>query len=209
MILMTDRKDAIRRAYDAIADDYLAERSAEPPATALLDDFADRLPTGARVLDAGCGAGTPFTKRLTASLAVIGVDFSIEQVRRARENVPGAHFVQGDMTRLAFAADSFDAVCALYSLIHVPMDDHPRVVRELHRVLRPGGLALLSVGSEEWDGSNPDWLDTGVEMYWSFPDSETSIDHLTDAGFEMLERHTVKDELGGAFPILLVKKPDP
>ncbi|WP_228842373.1 class I SAM-dependent methyltransferase [Halococcus agarilyticus] len=206
---MTDRKNAIRRAYDAIADDYLDERSAEPPATPLLDDFADRLPAGARVLDAGCGAGTPIAARLASSLAVVGVDFSIEQVRRARENVPEARFAQGDMTHLSFAADSFDAICALYSLIHVPMDDHPRVVREFHRVLRPGGLVLLSIGSEEWDGSNPDWLDTGVEMHWSFPDPETSIDHLTGAGFEILERHTVEDELGGAFPILLAKNPDP
>jgi SAM-dependent methyltransferase len=206
---MTDRKDAIRRAYDAIADDYLDERSDEPPATPLLDDFADRLPAGARVLDDGCGAGTPVAARLAASLAVVGVDFSIEQVRRARENISEACFAQGDMTHLAFAADSFNAVCALYSLIHVLMDDHRRVAREFHRVLRPGGLALLSVGSEEWEGSNPDWLDTGVKMHWSFPDPETSIDYLNDAGFEILERHTVEDELGGSFPILLVTKPDP
>ena len=206
---MTDRKNAIRRAYDAIADDYLAERSAEPPVTPLLDDFADRLPAGARLLDAGCGAGTPVAERLAASLAVVGIDFSIEQVRRARENVPEARFAQGDMTHLAFADDAFDAVSALYSLIHVPMDDHRRVAREFHRVVRPGGLALLSIGSEEWEGSNPDWLDTGVEMRWSFPDPAASIDHLSDAGFEVLEQQTVEDELGGAFPVLLVRNPDP
>lgn len=204
---MTERKRAIRAACDDIAAEYLAQRSDESSATALLDGLTERLPDDGRVLDAGCGAGVPVGKRLAQEFGVVGVDFSVEQVRRARTNVPQATFTQGDMTALAFADDSFDAVCAFFSLIHVPMDEHPRVAAEFHRVLRPGGVALLTVGGDEWEGSNPDWLDTGVEIHWSFPDTETSIAHLEDAGFELLERYTVADELSdGAFPFLLVEK---
>lgn len=203
---MTDRKRAIRRAYDDIAEAYLAERSNDPLAAGLLCDLTDRLPDDGRVLDAGCGAGVPVSKRLAVEYDVVGVDFSVEQVRRARQDVLRANFVQGDMATLAFADDSFDAVCAFFSIIHVPMDEHSRVAAEFSRVLRPGGLALLTVGGDEWTGSNPDWLDTGVEMHWSFPDTETSVRHLEDAGFEILEQHTVEDELGGVFPFLLAEK---
>ena len=204
---MTERKHAIRRAYDDISADYHAQRSEEPAAIARIDDLAERLPDDGRVLDAGCGGGVPGARRLVETHEVVGVDFSTEQVHRARENVPRARFVQGDMSSLAFDANTFDGVCALFSLIHVPLDEHPRVVREFHRVLRPGGMALLTVGGDEgWEGTNPNWLDTGVEMYWSFPDTETSVRHLTEVGFEVRERCTVDDELGSSFPFVLVEK---
>jgi ubiquinone/menaquinone biosynthesis C-methylase UbiE len=203
---MAERKHAIRQAYDDISADYHAQRSEEPAAITRIDDLANRLPSNGRVLDAGCGSGVPVARRLVETHEVVGVDFSTEQVRRARGNVPRARFVQGEMSALAFAANTFDGVCALFSLIHVPLDEHPRVVAEFYRVLRPGGLALFTVGDEEWQGTNPNWLDTGVEMHWSFPDTETSVRHLTEVGFEVLERHTVDDEFGGSFPFLLVEK---
>ena len=200
---MANRKRAIRRAYDDIVDEYLAERSDDLSATGLFDDLIERLSDDCQVLDAGCGAGVPVAERLAAEFEVVGVDFSIEQVRRARQNVPRANFVQGDMATLAFADETFDAVCAFFSLIHVPMDEHPRVAAEFSRVLRPGGVALLTVGGEEeWVGSNPDWLDTGVEMHWSFPDTETSIGHLTNAGFEILGQRAIDDS---AFEFLLAE----
>lgn len=206
---MTERKHAIKRAYDAISADYHAQRSEEPASSARIDELAKRLPTNARVLDAGCGSGVPAARRLVETHEVVGVDFSTEQVRRARENVPRARFLQGEMSSLAFAANTFDGVCALFSLIHVSLAEHPHVVAEFHRVLRPGGMALLTVGGDEgWKGTNPNWLDTGVTMHWSFPDIEASVRHLTEVGFEVLERYTVDDEFGGSFPFVLVERPE-
>jgi SAM-dependent methyltransferase len=197
---MTRNKRAIRDGYDEIADEYLTRRSAESPH---LDWLCERLAGGGRVLDAGCGAGIPVAKRLADDHDVVGIDFSTEQLRRARENVTEARFVQGDMSTLGFTEDSFDAVCAFFSLIHVPLDEHARVAAEFHRVLRPGGLAVLTVGGEDgWEGSNPDWLDTGVEMRWSFPDTETSVRHLDSAGFAVLERRSIEDS---AFEVLLAE----
>jgi SAM-dependent methyltransferase len=197
---MTSDKRAIRDGYDEIVDEYLTRRSAESPH---LDRLCGRLADNGRVLDAGCGAGVPVAERLADDHDVVGVDLSTEQLRRARNDVPEAWFVQGDMSMLGFAAGSFDAVCAFFSLIHVPLDEHTRVAAEFHRVLRPGGLALLTVGGEEgWDGNNLDWLETGVEMRWSFPDTETSARHLDDAGFAVLERWPIADS---AFEFLLAE----
>ncbi len=64
------------------------------------------------MLDAGCGAGRPIAEQLAAEYDLVGVDFSREQVSRARENVPAGRFYQGDMTQLSLASDTFDGICA-------------------------------------------------------------------------------------------------
>ena len=123
--MMMDYKQIVRQGYDAIAEEYLTVRSQlHPRDVELLQELVRRLPEGARVLDAGCGAGVPVTRTLNLYFRVVGVDFSEEQVRRARELVPGVEFICADMTRLGFAEASFDAVCSYYAIIHVPRDEH-------------------------------------------------------------------------------------
>ena len=97
------------------------------------------------------------------------------------------------MTALPFAARSFDAVAALYSLIHVPLADHRTVLSEFARVLRPGGTVLVSEGSTEWSGSNPDWLDSGTEMHWSMAGPERTRTRLQECGFEIIGQWDVPD----------------
>ncbi|WP_266078697.1 class I SAM-dependent methyltransferase [Haladaptatus caseinilyticus] len=200
------RRTEVRRAYDEIADDYLAERAQSGDDTVLLGEFCDRLPENARVLDAGCGAGRPIARRLAAEYDLVGIDFSREQVMRARENVPAGRFCQSDMTQLGLSTEAFDGVCAYYSVIHVPIDEHPDVIREFHRVLRPGGYLLLTVGSSAWEGSNDDWLGTGVEMHWSTLAPEGSTTIVEDAGFEVRWRRTVNDSMGDTTDFVLARK---
>jgi len=193
---MTDQRERVREAYDDLAETYVAERSDEPPEAALLAEVRSRLSGGSRVLDAGCGQGTPVASALTPTHDVVGLDFSAEQLGLAADVVPRAALVQGDMTEIGFDADSFDAVCAYHSIIHVPVPDHSTVIGEFARVLRPGGVLLLSSGGTDWEGSNPDWLDSGVEMAWSFPDPDETRGMLDDAGFELLDWWIVTDRLG-------------
>jgi 2-polyprenyl-3-methyl-5-hydroxy-6-metoxy-1,4-benzoquinol methylase len=53
-----DFKKTVKEGYNAIADRYLAERTRDSEDVRLLNEFMDRLPAGAKVLDAGCGAGS-------------------------------------------------------------------------------------------------------------------------------------------------------
>ncbi|MFC7045032.1 class I SAM-dependent methyltransferase [Halobacteriaceae archaeon GCM10025711] len=202
---MTDWKDDVRRGYDELADDYLDRRSDEAP-EGLLADLVEELPDDARVLDAGCGAGLPFTERLDWSFDVVGLDVSRAQLRRARRHVPDASFCEGDMTHLPFADDAFDGVTAFYSVIHVSSEEHPDVFGEFARVLRPGGLALLVVGDVEWEGTNEDWLDADVTMHWSYPDRETSLARLRDAGFTVRWHRAVPDDLGSEHVFVLAER---
>ena len=194
---MTDQRDAVRQGYDALAEEYLDQRSPDADEIALLEEFTENLPANGRVLDAGCGAGDPVASTLATDFDVVGLDISRRQIELAHENVPDAWLLQGDLTQLPFADGGFDGAVAFHSVIHVPTERHAEVYEEFGRVVRPGGHVLMTMGSGAWEGTNPDWLDAGAEMRWSFPDMEVSLGYLDDAGFEALQRKTVGDELGG------------
>ena len=110
------------------------------------------------------------------------------------------------MTALPFADDAFDGIAAYHSVIHVPTDEHPTVLGEFARVLRPVGHLLLTTGGGAWEGTNDDRLDTGVEMRWSIPSPEDSVSMLEDAGFEVRWQRVTDDTLGGDTGFALARK---
>ena len=177
-------RHTVREAYNEMAETYVDEYAddvRDDPLPEPVERFCAGLADDDRLLAAGCGAGD--APLVAAGRTGIGLDFSREQLELAQERVPAA-LVQGDMTALPFAAGAFDAVAALYSLIHVPLAEHRTVLNEFARVLRPGGSLLVTEGSTEWCGSNPDWLDSGTEMHWSIAGTEATREQLRDCGFE-------------------------
>jgi ubiquinone/menaquinone biosynthesis C-methylase UbiE len=189
-----NRRDAVRRAYDAVGDAYGDFRRADGPETDRFDDFLAALPPDARVLDAGSGDGQRTAAHLVDAADVVALDVSRRQTELVREHVPAATPVQGDMTRLPLADDTVDGVVAYYSVFHVPRADHPQVYREFARVLRPGGRLLCSVSDGAHEGTRS-WL-RGVEMFWSSPGRDATLGQLRDAGFEVEWERVVTDGRG-------------
>jgi ubiquinone/menaquinone biosynthesis C-methylase UbiE len=184
-------KRTVEAGYDRIADQYLASKDPEDPATlAALEELACCLPSGASVLDLGCGAGVPVTRWLAERFAVTGVDVSPKQLDLARQHVPQAEFVKADMTELSFEPESFDAVFAFHSIIHVPRSEHPALLGKIQRWLRPGGAFLATWAFGAWEGEDEDWEGWGAPMLWSHHDGETSLELLRGAGFEVERAET-------------------
>lgn len=192
-----NRKRAVREGYDDLAETYDERRSGEGRGHELVSEFAADVE--GRVLDAGCGSGFPTAELLAAGNEVVSLDASRAQLDLLGERGPAARPVQGDLARLPFADGAFDAVTSLFAVIHVPREQHRDVLREFRRVLGPGGELLVTMGAEAWEGTNPDWLDSGTEMRWSFYGRERNLDLLAGAGFEVVAEELVDDELGGAF----------
>jgi SAM-dependent methyltransferase len=99
------------------------------------------------VLEAGCGIATDGVQFARAGARYTGIDFSPTAVRLARQrfemqDLPG-RFAQGSIVELPFDDASFDLVYSMGVIHHLP--DTERAVSEFHRVLRPGGRAIVMV----------------------------------------------------------------
>lgn len=96
-----------------------------------------------RILDAGCGTGA-ILERLGNPDRNVGIDLAPEAISFCRQRgLRNAQ--QGDIAALPFAENSFDAVICSSVIYHEWVEDVDAVLRELHRVLRPGGLLFLNV----------------------------------------------------------------
>jgi len=100
---------------------------------------------GNRVLDAACGTGDlAIADRRAGAAHVTGLDFSEQMLARARRKTVDVEWVQGDLLALPFEDGSFDAATVGFGVRNV--DDLSLALRELRRVLRPGGrLAILEI----------------------------------------------------------------
>ena len=105
--------------------------------------------SGMRVLDVCTGPGMMVEAAIGRGAQATGLDFSQEVVELARELVPAGEFRQGDAQSLPFPDNTFDAVVCNYGVIHVPEPE--RALREMVRVVRPGGRVAISV----WDSTTP------------------------------------------------------
>jgi ubiquinone/menaquinone biosynthesis C-methylase UbiE len=202
-----DFKKTVKDGYNAIANRYLADRTRDSEDVRLLNDFIERLPANAKVLDAGCGAGVPISQMLSEHFDVTGVDFSEAQIELAKKHVPKGNFICQDMTKLGFPDNSFDGICSYYAIIHIPREEHQPLLANFHRMLKPGGLALLCLGAEHLvDDVDENYL--GTRMYWSHYDTETYLKMLKDCGFSVTWSKHITDATceGSGHLFVLVQK---
>ena len=101
---------------------------------------------GVRVLDLACGPGYVAAASEAAGAEPLGVDFSSEMVRLAREQNPHIEFREGDAHALDFPDDSFDVVMNNFGLLH--MADPQKVISECARVLCPGGKVGFTIWAD-------------------------------------------------------------
>jgi demethylmenaquinone methyltransferase / 2-methoxy-6-polyprenyl-1,4-benzoquinol methylase len=137
----------VRRLFDRIAPVYDAMNRIM---TAGLDRTWRRLAVeavvqpGDRVLDACCGTGDLAIAAEREGGFVTGLDFSTAMLERARRKSETIEWIEGDLLALPFDDGSFDAATVGFGVRNVA--DLDAALRELRRVLRPGGrLAILEI----------------------------------------------------------------
>jgi SAM-dependent methyltransferase len=184
------RTQIVADGYDVMGEAFAAwrERIVGDPRREWEDELAGLLAEGARVLELGCGGGTPETRRLAQRFAVTGVDISPRQVERAREAIPEAEFVCADFTELDLPRASFDGVVAFYVFNHVPRDLLGPLLAHIHGWLVPGGRLLTAFGVSDLEGWTGDWL--GAPTFFSSFPPDVNSRLVQEAGFA-IERDEV------------------
>jgi ubiquinone/menaquinone biosynthesis C-methylase UbiE len=129
--------------YDGVAKLLGADRARQK----LLDEAS--LQPGQKVLDIGSGTGTfaVLMKQRHPAVEVIGLDPDPKALARARRKAERARvsirFDQGFADALAYPAASFDVVFSSFMFHHLEADNREKTLREVRRVLRPGGIFYL------------------------------------------------------------------
>jgi SAM-dependent methyltransferase len=185
-------RETVRTSYDDLADEYARRIAGElehkPFDRALLDRFAARVRGIGPVMDVGCGPGHVAGYLHARGVDVHGMDLSPGMVEQARERFPDVPFETGDVTALAAPEGAWAAAVAFYSLIHLPREEMPVALRELWRVLRPGGLLLVSFHVGDEVRHFDELWGVPVQLDFVFFTTGEMRGWLRDAGFEVESR---------------------
>jgi ubiquinone/menaquinone biosynthesis C-methylase UbiE len=208
---------ASRRWWDADATAYQAEHGAFLGAgfvwcpEGLTEDSAGLLGdvTGRVVLEVGCGGGQCTQWLASVGARVVGLDLSAGMLRQAPA---GPQYVQADACALPVASGSVDVACSAFGA--VPFVAEPReVMRELFRVLRPGGRWVFSVTHPmRWcfpDDPGPG----GLTVSTSYFDRSAYLEVDDDAVPSYVETHRtmgdrIRDLVAAGFTVLDVVEPE-
>src|SRR5262249_35704259 len=144
----------VRQSYDSVARAYAEELSGELDHKALdrhlLNRFAEETAGKGLVADLGFGPGHITGYLRDRGVGMRGVDLSPEMIRIAADRQAGIDFRVGDMKSLDLPDASLVGLIAFYAIVHFENSELEIVFREMRRVLRPGGLVMISfhIGDE-------------------------------------------------------------
>jgi len=129
-----------------------------------------------RILDFGCGPGRDLKVFASLGHAAVGLEGAARFAEMAR-GLSGCEVWQQDFLGLDLPNQHFDGVFANAALFHVPSQELPRVLRELHATLKPGGVLF----SSNPRGRNEEGWNQG--RFGAYHDLESWRGYLTTAGF--------------------------
>ena len=164
--------------YDRRADDFwigTRDHDVRQNVEALLRHVEGEPPFA--ILDFGCGPGRDLKTFTGLGHVAVGLEGSARFADMARA-FSGCEVWRQDFLRLALPTGRFDGVFANASLFHVPAQELPRVLRELHATLKPRGVLF----SSNPRGQNEEGWNRG--RYGAYHDLETWRRYLSAAGFE-------------------------
>lgn len=111
----------------------------------LLDEALSSVPTGSRVLDLGCGTGHYLQRYREAPFEMVGVEPAEAMRAHARKLNPESVIEDGLVTRIPFEEGSFALVFAIEVYRYLTREDFEASLREVHRVLEPGGRFFFTM----------------------------------------------------------------
>ena len=145
----------IQEYYDKTAAEWAENGYGGDGYLPCLDEFLSLLPPGGRVLDLCCGAGYETGRIRARGFDALGLDFSGESLRIARERNPDVPFFQADMLGDYSHIGMVDGILLSAGLVHIETKDLALAFAQMAKTVRPGGYVLASI--REGSGKLDEW----------------------------------------------------
>ena len=170
--------------YDNHAEDYAKkwQKNRPEPWKLLIEQFAEKLPKKARVLDAGCGPGGDTKLLADKGFETCACDLSAEMLKLASEFEPRAEYDQADIQNLPYEGEFFDGLVCCAVLHHLEPESQLKAIKELYRVLKLEGGLLLSTKVSKKPGIFVD-KKYGSPRVFYLQDPGTLVSALRNTGF--------------------------
>jgi SAM-dependent methyltransferase len=180
-----------KTSYDQVAADYAEkfkdEMDDKPFDRDCLDRLAREVGNLGPICDMGCGPGQIARYLHRQGVEAVGVDLSPRMVAEAQRLNPEIPFHQGDMLSLSDADHSWGGIAAFYCIIHIPRNQVVDALREMKRVLKPGGVLLVTFHIGQEIKHLDEWWEKSVNLDFAFYETEEMETWLEEAGYEIEE----------------------
>lgn len=149
-------KEQVNDLFTQTVEDWARYYDDPAPATLTAQNFVSRrrfaiqmieskLPKGSKILDVGCGTGHLAAELARRGYDTWGTDLSAGMIDYARANYNAERYQVGDIERIPFPDNTFDGIVCLGVVEYLASDD--AALKEMHRVLRPGGYSVITTPS--------------------------------------------------------------
>jgi SAM-dependent methyltransferase len=180
-----------QKSYDQVASEYAErfkdEMDDKPFDRDCLDRLAREVGHLGPICDMGCGPGQIARYLQRQGIPTLGVDLSPRMLTEAQRLNPDIHFHQADMLALPDADNSWGGIAAFYCIIHISREKIVDALRELKRVLKPGGMLLLSFHIGDEIKHLDEWWEKPVKLDFAFFQPVEMEGWLKEAGYELEE----------------------
>ena len=177
--------------YDAVSHEYAErfkdEMDDKPFDRDCLDRLAREVGDLGPICDMGCGPGQIARYLHRTGVKTLGVDLSTKMVEEASRLNPEIHFHQGDILSLPDEDNSWGGIAAFYCIIHIPREQIVDALREMIRVLKPGGLLLVTFHIGQEVKHLDEWWEKPVNLDFAFYLPKEMEVWLNEAGFGLVE----------------------
>jgi ubiquinone/menaquinone biosynthesis C-methylase UbiE len=190
-MIMEQNLNRIEKLYDTVAREYAERFSGEhekkPKDREMLHRFAQEIGNRRPIWDFGCGPGQTTQYLTNLGLEISGMDLSERMLERARTIHPEINFRTGNILELEFENDSIAGAVAFYAIVHFSEEQVSRAFHEVFRVLRPGGILLLTYHIGEETIHVEEFLGKKVDIDFMFFTTDFIFSCLRKSGFKKIE----------------------
>ena len=188
-----EKRKIVKDDYNAIADTYAKCYSEIDYCKTYIDEFIATL-SGKKVLDIGCGAGQITDYLTQKGIGAIGIDFSEELLKIAKQNFPSSQFILADICEYE-QKEQVDGIITKDVLFHLSDENLIAVLQKFRRLLKPNGnlCIIMDMPKEAGEQIFVEELDDKYQIYYNYLTPEKLRDLLEKTGFNIENIQLVKD----------------